>query len=80
MVEGQIGVILRCGGEGILRQFFCTRRREMAWIGHIWGRRGRNGQPRQAILKNVKKLSLSFKIKVKFSKSIIVEKKHLYRI
>lgn len=52
----------------------------MGWIGHIGGERGREEEPRQDMGKNVKKVSLSFLIKVKFSKSIIVEKKHLYRI
>jgi len=80
MVEGEIGAILRCGGEGILRQLFGSRWREMAWLGHFEWQRGRKRQPRQDIGENAKKVSLSFKIKVKFSKSIIVEKKHLYRI
>jgi hypothetical protein len=48
---------LKCGGEGILRQLFASRWREMAWKWTFGERNGRKDQPRQAMGENAKKVS-----------------------
>jgi hypothetical protein len=55
-------------------------RRERGWKGDFWWKRRKKGPRKEERKKSVKKRTWSFLIKVKVSKSIIVEKKHLYRI